>query len=115
MGDQSARYSKSMETKMKMFLKYVDQKEKSTSVSSPERTSHIMSNTRCSTPAFTTIPSAHGTSPVSTGMLLLSARFSFWNHEHVLNVEENTNVGSPSVSTPEEQKKSHQAEQNLFQ
>lgn len=90
----------SVARKMKMLLKYVDQKESSTPVSSPERISDITGDSRCSTPAFTTSPSAHGTSPVST-RLLLSASFSFWNHEHVIDADENTNAGSASISTPE--------------
>lgn len=108
MGDESVGKSlKPLSRDMKLFLKYVDQKEGSRTSNSP-----------CSTPGFTTSPSAHGTSPFSTSTLSRGS-FSFRNHQYVPDADENINVHTSSVSAPEiteePEKKSHPAERNPFQ
>jgi len=90
MGDQSAGKSlKSLTTEMKSFLNYVDQKEGSRTSNSP-----------CSTPCFTSSPSAHGTSPFRTSALPTGS-FSFRNHAHVPDADENTNARPSTASAPE--------------
>lgn len=85
---------------MKSFMVYVDQKE--SPASSPERrVSEISQRNSPFSPAnFTSNPSTIGTTPFRASRLCRRS-FSVLDHEHVVDVHENTTARASSVSAPD--------------